>query len=414
MAKWHLLEYSKKYNLPLTVIITSLAICSRIYDKLDEIDEFDDDMAQNWETCKNLVLDEPETKEYLSRVEGYTLFNKISIPLTSIIILLSCKIHNLPPLIPRSLPNAKFCRKSEIGTTFEKNNESQPSELTGIFNQNIEAQSAISDLEKTETSQTAYASEDSNNPPPSISDEKPRSTLDAATFNRIETKIIELLNYNLFVPDSAAILLEISNKLMFTNEQTINLLEQLLAVHMDDRIKQFNYFTALKEPESCSQSVFTKSSSQENTQSSSSQGSIPKPHTAGCKNEENVKKSPIDLLNEHFQAQSNKKQQYYKENYEKTECTRPQRHNSVLLENFTINDASESVLAYDVAEPTDEQILSRIDSQGCDRLNTNIINCCLALLSEEDLIQYEITMGENRSETIQEIRRAFFNPKPFE
>lgn len=202
--KKQLLTFARDYNLPLTPIITSLAIMNYIFEK--------DDM-------------------------------KLSSDEIRIIIILACKIHNIPCLVPRLKSNEEHCK--------------------------------------------------------------------------LETKILDMLNFNLFITDTAQLMISITDQLNCTDDESLFYLERMFIVHLDDRIKLFEYF-------------------------------------------------------------NNDKKNEYKKNEKK------------------VNKNNQKSNTYIHLKPNDNNYS-----------HTKVLDCCLALLKDEDLVKYEIIHGENRPNCINALREEF-------
>lgn len=318
-----LFDLAQKYNLPLSVILTALAITDQVYSEKvkmgDIIEEPVEDsikktteseieskikspsdckVEENCDSQRNSANSkfQSENKSPINEETSQTdlIFSLGEI---TVIILIACKIHNIPPLIPR-IPDNEL-------------------------------------------------------------------------HSRIESKIIKFLNFNLSIPDTASIMTNISDKLLCTNAESMVYLERLLVVHMDKRIRNFRYF-----------SMEEYSSSHDSTM-------IPEPGETN--NEEFYNKI---LKNEGGTP------------------TQPKIHQISLEQTDYISQYDKERLAFFPLQKKETR-KREIDSNSKDLSSTRVFECCLSILDEEDLVRYEITMGENRPQSVSQIRKSFCQEIPY-
>ncbi|ELQ74068.1 hypothetical protein THOM_3020 [Trachipleistophora hominis] len=60
--------------------------------------------------------------------------------------------------------------------------------------------------------------------------------------NHTEKQILEALEYNVNIPDTAQIMVNICQTINLSDNEMLYYLEKLLMVHLDERINVFNYF----------------------------------------------------------------------------------------------------------------------------------------------------------------------------
>lgn len=367
-----MIELSRKYNLPLTILLTSAAITDTIYKKLKkgkklQIEEENDhtkdkegsDVADKLEERVDTNKSEiTEKSDEAKKLEDNKSEEKQKDP---------------------AQPNS--CEKIENGHL----NSSSKSGFNGEEKSfDLDKQSDLSDNNETLTVRSKTVVEDAfgfthseivvivhlackiHNLPPLL----PRVP-DNDLHTRTETKFLKALDFDLMVPDVATIMCNITSDLMCTNEETIDYLKRLLFVHLDQRISAFYYFNKSQIP-----------------QDGHFYGKSPKDDSKTEQGNHLADKSPNhtspDIKFDHMSLN--------------------------VPENNINHDSSR--LAYFPQFKFDENA-KKYPKDQYQALELNAFDCCLALLNEDDLVRYEITQGENRPENVSQMRTFFSTDMPY-